>query len=294
MLFGIGAAADGMLKKSKKAKYAELLFAYRPNFASDVARTTVTFFEIVFDGQRGRIVFLRSVLLSILLFVVIAMVTTQVMGENLIDLIKDGTHDNRGALVAMIVVNCIADYFSLVQTKHLMRWLVGRNVIVQMLGLLFDVVFTFLVISGCVAIVFFILANAVGVQNYSNPLLIPWQMCHQWNSTIMVISQSFTTNSGNCDFILGSVQRPQGANPNFEYAFNSASLLTSYATSAWVGLFLFIQGTMLVLQKAFKPFSRVVTKRADYRAVPFSITALFFALLYLFTSALLLGADVVK
>ena len=291
VLFGLGPMADAFFKPSKRENYANLIFSYRPHFMSEVADFTVALFSLVFDGKRHKILVWRSFLLSIFLFCSFSVLTTLMLGENLIDVVASGSHESRTALVTVVVMNCFADYLSLCQTKYLMKGLVRKPILVQFLGLLFDALLTYVVVAGSIALAFWMLASSAGIEgwSWSNPSTITWQMCHQIDSAVITLSGASTNITEICNTLSGRGFAP-ASNRNFEYAFNTASLLTSYSVTAWVLLFILAQVSFRGLQIVFKRYSKTISKFADYRKIPFSITSLFFAVIYfliaLFTAAI--------
>lgn len=283
-IFSIGAAADQFLSKKTRLRYANLLFAYRQNFMSEVAGFVISIMDTVFSSRSGSISLLKSAAISTILFFAFAFLASRLQGEGLVNLLSTGSHENKAALAAMLVMNIFADYLSIHQTKYLMSTLIDRAMIIQIFGLILDVFLTTLVVTGCVAVSFWILASAQGAVpgwSWNQPEIVVWQMCYQVDSTITTLSDSKYGISQTCDSIYSISADQTNNRKNFAEVFNTASLLTSYTVTAWVLLFVTSQIFMRLLQKGFVRYSRIITRMVDCDLHPFAITSLFFAFLYL-------------
>ncbi|MET1416818.1 hypothetical protein ABVF61_31475 [Roseibium sp. HPY-6] len=281
MLVGVGVTADTLVRNSIRQKYSELTFQYRENFVSESAQVIVDLFSIVFEGKNGRISILRSLLASLVLFLTLSVIVSSVAGRSLVQLFTNASPENLIGLGAVIVANGIGDYLSLIQTKFFMKKLIGSNRIVQLIGLLVDIVLTFIIIAGFIAIFFWTLAKIDGRTSWEGWRPILWQMCHQANSTFIVFAENPKDYLETCSPIMRSDPNISGPAPNFEHIFNATALLTTFATTAWLLLFFVAQVCLGPLRFLFAKFTKSITKHINYKRFPFSITSLFFGLFYL-------------
>ena len=286
MIIGIGNVLDSTFFRSvTKQRYTKWLFQPKVRFISDIGIWTIALFDLCLSNNRTKISFWRSATISIILISIFSIVVTSYSGQGIRAIFAAADYKNFIGICVIFIANVLGDYASLWKTRILMQKIVGKNGAILVATLVCDFLLSFLIWSGIVTAIFWTIANSFSVPEWAGWRPIVWHMCHQANSILVVLASSPQELAQNCDFIL-LMPRSKENPPNFEHVFNAASLLTTYAASFWMLMFISVQYLGRSAQDSFIGFFRRFGRLADFNKFPFTFTGVYFGVMYLISNAI--------
>lgn len=286
LIIGIGNVLDSTFFNSEtKQRYSNWLFQPKRHFVSDIGLWTIALFDLCLRNNRTSISFWRSAMISITLIIIFSVVVTSYSGRGIRAIFAAADYKNFIGISVIFIANALGDYASLWKTRILMQKIVGKNGAILATTLVLDFLLSFLIWSGIVTAIFWIIANSLSVTEWAGWRPIVWHMCHQANSILVVLASSPGESAQNCDFIL-LMPRSKENPPNFEHVFNAASLLTTYAASFWMLMFISVQYISRSAQDSFIGFFRRFGKYTEYEKFPITFTGVYFWVIYLISDVI--------
>ncbi|GEM_PF-6390841 len=206
-----------------------------------IIKITRGFITQFFENESGRLVFMRSVDATLILFIIFSLLCAKLLGTSVLELFEDAQLVSVIGLSFVLLSNIVADYLSLGITREILDAGIGKKKWFQLFLLVVDLVAKLLVVSFFIGLCFFLLAVLFKPHFYLNDRnlgLIPWQMCYQYSSLASVYNGEVVYFE-QCD-VFGDYKETFISNPLLEATFNSTSLITSYATSIYLVIFYFL------------------------------------------------------